>query len=108
MKAIVLILSDARGIYIPRDFVCNSWNEIDNITCEAWGIKTEDAQILQNPDDEGYWDTWCDVLNYAQFNHNGDIYRLMQDGDLWGYCLEKMTNEEKENFGFDFETDETE
>lgn len=106
MEAIVLILSDARGIYIPRDFVCDDYNEIDVDHCEAWGIKLEDAAILQNPDNDGYWDAWNNVLSYAEYNHNGDIYRLMQDGDLWAYCYEKMTIEEKRNFGFDMETDE--
>ena len=31
----------------------------------------------------------------------GDIFRLHQDDDLWAVCSEKMTMEEKENFGFD-------
>lgn len=106
MEAIVLILSDARGIYIPRDFVCDDDNEVAIEHCKVWGIKLNDAAILQNPDNKGYWDTWNDVLNYAKFSNGDDVYRLMQDGDLWGYCIEKMTNEEKRNFGFDVETDE--
>lgn len=110
MKALILILLDTRGIYIPRDFVCDDWNEIDHEHCEAWGVKTKDAEILQNPDNEGYWDTWNNVLNYAEFTDSeGNKFKLYQDGDLWGICYDKMTNEEKENFGFDVETeDETE
>ena len=107
LNAIVLILSDARGIYIPRDFVCNDDNEVDIEHCEAWGIKLEDAAILQNPDNEGYWDAWNEVLNYAEFTDSeGNKFELYQEGDLWGICYDKVTTEEKENFGFDVETDE--
>lgn len=105
MQSIILILSDARGIYIPRDFVTDAYNEIAEAHCDAWGIKPEDRIILQNPDHDFYWDAWNDVLGYAKFTDpsSGDIYRLHQDGDLWGICLEKMTDEEKQNFGFDLE-----
>lgn len=102
LNALVFILSEARGDYIPRDFVCDEWNEIAIEHCEAWGIKLEHAAILQNPDNEGYWDVWNNVLDYAEYT-DGDKYRLMQDGDLWGCCYEKMTDEEKRNFGFDVE-----
>lgn len=107
LNAVVLILTDARGIYIPRDFVCDDYNEIAIEHCEAWGIKLEDAEVLQNPENEWYWDTWNDVLNCAEFTDSeGNKFKLHQDGDLWGICYDKMTNEEKENFGFDMETDE--
>lgn len=107
MEAIVLILSDARGTYIPRDFVCDDWNEIDHEHCEAWGIKLGDAAILQNLGSEGYWDTWCDVMNYAEFTDpEGNKFKLYQDGDLWGICYDKMTPEEKQNFGFDVENED--
>jgi len=41
------------------------------------------------------------ILNNARYtDKNGNVWRLMQDGDLWAYCFELMTDEEKENFGF--------
>lgn len=102
MEAIVLILSDARGQYIPRDFVTDDWNEIAIEHCDAWQIKPDEAAILQNPEHEWYWETWDDVLNYAQYTDaDGSVYRLHQDGNLWGICYEKMTDEEKTNFGFE-------
>ena len=102
MDAVLLILSDARGIYIPRDFVTDSYNEIATEHCEKWGISPSDAAVLRDPENEFYWDTWDFVLQTAEYKtEGGDIYRLMQDGDLWGYCFEKMTDAEKENFGFD-------
>lgn len=109
LNAIVLILSDARGIYIPRDFVCNECNEIAIEHCNAWGISLYDATILQDPENEGYWDTWNDVLNYAEYvDLEDNQFKLHQDGDLWALCYDKMTNEEKHNFGFDVETEDFE
>lgn len=100
--SINLILSDSRGIYIPRDFVTDDFNEIASEHCDAWGIKLEDRLILQNPDHDFYWDTWNEVCRYAKFiDSKGNVYTLHQDGDLWGICFERMTDEEKQNFGFE-------
>lgn len=105
LNAVTLILSDARGIYIPRDFVCDENNEIAVEHCAAWGLteanKThwEDAA---NPESEYYWDAWQWILDHASYkDEQGNIYRLNQDGDLWALCYERMTDEEKSNFGFD-------
>ena len=110
MKAIILILSDARGIYIPRDFLTDSDNEIDVDHCAAWGLTSDNFQhwmLATEPDSEGYWDAWQWVLDNAKFTDDkGNVYRLHQDGDLWGICFEQMTDEEKENFGFEVETDD--
>lgn len=107
MQSVILILSDSRGIYIPRDFICDDYNEIDMKHCFAWGLTAENMEYWEaaaNPDDEWYWDAWQWILNNAEYTaENGDKYRLHQDGDLWGICYEKMTNEEKHNFGFDVE-----
>ena len=89
---LVLLLSDARGIYIPRDFM----------DFENWqGVTGWQREQLQDPENEFYWDAWSDVLNNATYEKDGYTYQLMQDGDLWAYCLELMTEEEKLNFGFD-------
>ena len=103
LDAVTLILSDARGVYIPRDFVTDTYNKVDVDHCKAWNITQEDAEILASgPDHEFYWDTWCDVLSNAQYNDDeGDKYFLCQDGDLWALCYDRMTGEEKSNFGMD-------
>lgn len=105
MNAVVLILSDSRGIYIPRDFVCDDYNEIAWKHCDAWGLTKDNAEQWEdatNPDSEFYWDAWEWILNNAEFTAvNGDKYRLYQDGDLWGICYDKMTEDEKRNFGFE-------
>ena len=95
MSGIQLLLSDARGIYIPRDFV-------KNFDLTEWqGIPEDAVKDCENPENEYYWDSWEMILNNARYtDKNGNVWRLMQDGDLWVYCFELMTDEEKENFGF--------
>lgn len=105
MNASMLILSDARGIYIPRDFLTDRFNEIAWDHCAAWGLNdsNKDHWIdAANPDSEFYWDSWDWILNNAKFAaENGDIYRLHQDGDLWGICYERLSDDERVNFGFE-------
>ena len=95
MSGVQLLLSDSRGIYIPRDFV-------ENFNLEQWHIESKYAQLLSSPDDELYWDNWESVLNNACFiDKNGNKWHLWQDGDLWTICPDLMTDEEKHNFGFE-------
>lgn len=91
-----ILLSDARGIYIPRDFV-------QGFDLTKWyGINESDVEILQDPDNEFYWEAWESVLNNAKFkSDDGRVFSLWQDGDLFAICYEMMTDEEKHNFGFD-------
>ena len=75
----ILILSDARGRYIPRDFA----NEIrrDHVT----GVSDADWAILEDgPDNEAYWDAWSDVCDSAVVtDDDGTVYTVYQDGDCW-------------------------
>lgn len=96
MSGLELLLSDARGVYIPRDFV-------ECYDPKAWNIEDEDVAILQqDPYGEDsclLWDTWVYVLDHASYtDENGHTWRLYQDGDLWAYCEELMSDEEKESF----------
>jgi len=95
MSGIQLLLSDARGIYIPRDFVTG-------FDLTGWkGIPEDAVKDCENPENEYYWDSWEMILNNATYtDKNGNVWRLIQDGDLWVYCFELMTDEEKSNFGF--------
>ena len=105
---VVLILSDARGQCIPRDFVYNDYtNELNDEHCRKWHIKQEDAVELADPDGEYYREVWDSVLQYAYFvADDGREFRLHQDGDLWGLCYEQMTNEERRNFGFEVDDED--
>jgi hypothetical protein len=95
-SAVILLLSDARGQYIPRDFA----NEIrrEFVT----GVEADEWEILEaGPEHESYWDVWDDVCTSAVITLAGDEYRIHQDGDCWLLCYERMTAEERSNFGFE-------
>lgn len=97
MNSVLILLSDARGIYIPRDAVDflqdDQWQEFDKSVLED----------LADPYNEYYWETWDHVLNNAQYvDDSGNNWHLWQDGDLFAYCDELMTDQEYcEFFGQD-------
>ena len=94
-QSIVLLLSDARGTYIPRDFV-EEFNMVD------WNVTEEQAEGCKNCENEWYWESWETILNNAFYiDKKGNKFSLHQDGDLWAICYDRMTEEEKENFGFE-------
>ena len=64
--AVTLILSDARGIYIPRDFLVDEYNDVAMEHCKAWGLTqgNRDQWIdAADPESAYYWDAWEWVLN---------------------------------------------
>ena len=99
MNAVELLLSDARGVYIPRDFVEGFDLAEWGIDAESWGVQT----CASGPEAEGYWDAWDKVLYRAEYRKGDHVWRLHHDGDLWAICYELMTDEEKQNFGFEEE-----
>jgi len=89
MSGIEILVSDHHGIYIPKVFSENFG---------GWGVMHEDVVDLSDPENELYWDTWSNVLDYATLkDENGNTWRLWQDGDLFAYCEELMTDEEYKN-----------
>ena len=95
MNGLQLLLSDARGVYIPRDFV-------DNFDLDKWHVDNKYTYLLSSPDNEFYWDYWDVLLCVAYFvDELGNKWILLQDGDLWAVCYELLTDEERVNFGFD-------
>lgn len=77
----MLWLSDARGIYIPRDFATSFKDRsasVANVTDEEWRV------LEAGPDHEDYWEVWSDVeQNTVVTDEHGVKYRLYQNGDLW-------------------------
>lgn len=77
-----LLLSDSRGVYIPRDFC--------DLTLFAAQLDADCIADLSNPENERYFDTWDWVLNQSFVLPIGStgrtaVFRLHQDGDLWAY-----------------------
>lgn len=97
LSAVECLLSDARGVYIPRDFVADfdmaEWGVAD----ATWALDT----CAAGPDEEGYWEAWDEIMRKAEFKEGDNVWRLHQDGDLWAVCYELMTDEEKRNFEFE-------
>lgn len=77
----LLWLSDARGIYIPRDFATSFADRDKTVS----GVEATDWEVLEaGPDHELYWDVWDGVLQSAVITDDKGVkYRLHQDGDLW-------------------------
>ena len=97
MNGTSLLLSDANGIYIPQMF-CQGY------ALDKWGLDPDGwaAQTcLLGPYGPDYWEAWDQILQNAEFYNLGFKFRLWQDGDLWAYCPELMTDEERKNFGFE-------
>ena len=97
MGAVVHLISDARGVFIPQNFV-----EMFNMA--EWGLDPTSWAVnmcLGGPHADGYWDAWEELLAKAVYKNGEYTYTLYQDGDLWAIDYERMTAEEKSNFGFD-------
>lgn len=76
----ILLLSDARGVYIPRDFA----REVkrDCVT----GVSPDNWETLEaGPEHEWYWEAWQDVEGSAIVTDpdTGVRYCVYQDGDCW-------------------------
>ncbi len=87
-------MDGAYGIYVPQRFIQN--RDLTNWT----GISMTDIEILNvGPEHAYYWEVWDDVLSNVCYTLDGHVWKLSQDGDLWAYCFELMSDEEKINFG---------
>ena len=83
-NAFHLLLSDASGIYIPRDFITQfrGWKGYGK------GKYPEYKRILSNPENELYWDAWNELLDKLTYTtEKGIEHSLYQDGDLFAVDL---------------------
>jgi hypothetical protein len=90
----VLILNDARGVYIPRDFTIHVARErVAGVTDDDWAI------LAAGPDHELYWDAWDDVTQAAIVtDDNGAKYSVHQDGDCWLIPVGMEWSEETDSY----------
>ena len=101
MENIIHVLSSDRGIYIPRDFICDDYNDIAVDYCAAWGLTEENKSHWEPAADMGsdyYWEAWEWILIHAQRIYEGKTYSLHQDDDLWAIAYNDLTDDEKLNF----------
>ena len=93
----ILFLDGARGQYIPRDFAQTIKREcIKGVSLEL----LESLAKENSNDSEFYWEDWEAVLNNAKVVFDGAEYILHHDGDLWLINFDAMTEQEREDFGF--------
>lgn len=93
MSGIHILVGDSYGIYVPQTFcrdMVDEWNGVPDESVETCRL---------GPDEDWYWDAWTEVLDRAQYkDQHGNVWHLYQDGDLFAYCRELMTDEEHEQF----------
>ena len=102
--AVMLLISDVYGTNIPLQFIHN-FSIVPDFTGEyEWeGVSQENIDgIRLGLNSEAYWEHWDSILSNATYTKEGHTWRLYQDGDLWAYCNELMTDEEKKDWwGFE-------
>ena len=94
MSGIQILVNDGFGIYVPQKFV-------ESFDPTVWGFDIDDNDltiIKLGPDNEYYWDAWDSIVRRAKCNSNGYMWYLNQDGDLFAFCEELMTDTEYYNF----------
>jgi hypothetical protein len=75
-----LLFSDANGIHIPKLWA----DELSEEEAEDFGVDWQDVLTCQDgPDAEGYWEAWQAILDSAEWEEDGRMWRLVQNGDLW-------------------------
>ncbi len=92
----LLWLSDARGVYIPRDFA----NSFADRAGAVSGVDEDTWDILDTgPDHDDYWEAWDEVLQNAIItDEHGIKYSIWQEGDCWLIPLGMEWNEEHETY----------
>ena len=82
-----IILSDARGVYIPRDFVSLLSSEEKEFQERYNGVDWELWHELEDPENENYWEAWEELMGCYKsedghrIHQNGDLYEISPDMD---------------------------
>ena len=91
----ILLLSENRGQYIPRDFAREVKREcisgvdaadLDYLARGPGGCLDDDDTLADGETVRGehYWDVWADVCDHATVTStDGTEYMVYQDGDCW-------------------------
>ena len=96
MENVKYIVDGAHGVYVPMVFA----QTVNRALLSGVAVETLDYLAKEESvEDDGFWDAWDSVLNNARITHNGKIYHLHQDGDLFAIAWDNLTEDEKYNFG---------
>jgi len=93
MSGIQILVGDHYGVYVPQRFM-------EAFYYDKFNVSEANRIILsEGPDNEFYWEAWDDVLRTAEYiDENDNKWYLYHIGDLFLYCEELMTEEERDNF----------
>ena len=98
MQNVECIVNGAHGVFVPMVFAKTIKRELlSGVSVETLDYLAKDESI----EDDFFWDTWDGVLNNARIIHNGKIYHLHQDVDLFAIDWDNLTEEEKYNLGLE-------
>ena len=96
MQNVECIIDGQHGVYVPMVFA----QTVNRALLS--GVAAETLDYLAKEEsvgDDGFWEEWDSVLNNARITHNGKIYHLQQDGDLFAIAWDNLTDEEMVSFG---------
>ena len=98
MRNIECIIDSRHGVFVPVVFA-QTINRalLSGVSGETLDYLTKEESM----EDDGFWDAWDCVLNNARITHNGKIYHLHQDGDLFAIDWDNLTDEEYESLGLE-------
>ena len=99
MKNIECIVDGSHGVFVPMVFA----QTVNRALLS--GVDAETLDYLakeESVEDVDFWDIWDSVLNNARIAHNGKIYHLHQDGDLFIIDWDNLTEDESEAFGLEY------
>ena len=96
MQNVECIVDGAHGVYVPRVFA----QTVNRAILSGVAAETLDYLAkVESVEDDWFWEEWDSVLNNARITHNGKIYHLHQDGDLFAIDWDNLTDEEMVSFG---------
>ena len=96
MGNIECIVDGSHGVFVPQWFA----QTVNRTLLSGVSIETLDYLAKEESlEDDGFWEEWDSVLNNARITHNGKIYRLHQDGDLFIIDCDNLTEDESKAFG---------
>ena len=99
MQNIECIVDSLHGVFVPMVFA----QTVNRALLSGVSEETLDY-LAQNSsvEDVDFWDVWDSVLNTARITHNGKIYHLHQDGDLFIIDWDNLTEDESDVFGLEY------
>ena len=98
MKNIKCVVDGRHGVFVPQWFAQTVNRELlSGVTAETLDYLAKEESV----EDVDFWDAWDSVLNNARITHNGKIYHLHHDGDLFAIDWDNLTEEESAALGLE-------